>query len=481
MSYKAVLADVDGTLISPGLFPPPVPSERLKKAVKECQKRGVVFGLATARSLMGIGELVEELDLQSPIILDNGALIYDCKGKRYLWKSLLPKKEAQKTIEYLREDKSLSVVVVDDGTRLTDFSEIAKWKISKIVVMDNTPEKAEEIYQYIKKNPFVHVTKSISKAQPLRLSIHITNTQATKQVAVLKLAKYLKIDTKEIIAIGDSSNDLPLFLACGLKVAMGNATADIKEIADVIAPTFEEDGVAWVIEKFILKIGVPLKSVIPSESASWRSSRGIFQLPERGRSLHSHKRVNRLWSVGMTNELHNLTGEKKDQLLITCDKKGNIIGQASREDCHKGKGKTHLAFMAFVQDTGGKIILTKRSKRKSLWGEFWDASVISHVLPEETVMEAAIRRGKEELGVKVDFKDLGAFYYNAKHGDSAENEYCHVLIGKTGLTVEPNPVEISEIKKLDFNQLTDELRKHPNAFTPWFKLSLEKFDLKKCL
>ena len=98
-----------------------------------------------------------------------------------------------------------------------------------------------------------------------------------------------------------------------------------------------------------------------------------------------------------------------------------------------------------------------------------------------TVIEAAKRRGKEELGVEVDFRDLGAFYYFAPHSDSAENEYCHVLIGKTKKVVEPNPVEISEIKKMDCNQITEELRKHPNAFTPWFKLSLEKFDLEKYL
>lgn len=181
------------------------------------------------------------------------------------------------------------------------------------------------------------------------------------------------------------------------------------------------------------------------------------------------------------NNLHNLSGENRSQLLILVDKAGRPIGEASREDCHKGQGKAHLAFMAFIQDADGKIILTKRSKRKSLWSDFWDASVISHVLPGETVIEAAKRRGKEELGVEVDFRDLGAFYYFAGHGDSAENEYCHVLIGRTKLTVEPNPVEISEIKKMDYNQITEELRKHPNAYTPWFKLSLEKFDLKKCL
>ncbi|HXS15232.1 MAG TPA: HAD hydrolase family protein, partial [Candidatus Saccharimonadales bacterium] len=60
------------------------------------------------------------------------------------------------------------------------------------------------------------------------------------------------ISTEEIIGIGDGHNDFPLLMACGLKVAMGNAVDDLKAIADYIAPSVDEDGVADVIEKFIL-------------------------------------------------------------------------------------------------------------------------------------------------------------------------------------------------------------------------------------
>lgn len=77
--------------------------------------------------------------------------------------------------------------------------------------------------------------------------------KATKKHAVLEVARHLNIKTEEIIGVRDGHNDLSLLMACGLKIAMGNAVREIKSIADYIAPSVEEDGVAHVIEKFILK------------------------------------------------------------------------------------------------------------------------------------------------------------------------------------------------------------------------------------
>lgn len=59
-------------------------------------------------------------------------------------------------------------------------------------------------------------------------------------------------DFKKLIGIGDSYNDLEYLKLCGLKVAMGNATPDIKKIADYIAPSYKDEGVAKTIEKYIL-------------------------------------------------------------------------------------------------------------------------------------------------------------------------------------------------------------------------------------
>lgn len=176
---------------------------------------------------------------------------------------------------------------------------------------------------------------------------------------------------------------------------------------------------------------------------------------------------------------HDLNGEQKNQLLVVVDQKGIPKGTATREVCHSGEGKPHMAFMALVIDKNGSIILTKRSKNKSLWGGYWDASVVSHVLPGETPEIAARRRGKEELGIEVDFQDLGAFYYFAKFGQNCENEYCHVLVGESNGEVEFNPVEIEEIKKITLAELKEEIKDNSEIFTPWLKLALEKVNIPK--
>lgn len=63
----------------------------------------------------------------------------------------------------------------------------------------------------------------------------------------------LNINSEDVIGVRDSNNDMTLFKNVGLKVAMGNATEELKATADFIASPIEKDGLAQVIEKFILK------------------------------------------------------------------------------------------------------------------------------------------------------------------------------------------------------------------------------------
>ncbi|MBI2611553.1 NUDIX domain-containing protein [Candidatus Gottesmanbacteria bacterium] len=173
--------------------------------------------------------------------------------------------------------------------------------------------------------------------------------------------------------------------------------------------------------------------------------------------------------------IHDLRGERENQLLQTTDTIGRIIGTATRRQCHFEKGIPHLAFLALLYTEEDFIFLQKRSDKKSLWNKFWDASVVSHVLPGETVTSAAKRRGLEELGVEVEFKDLGAFYYFAKYGQSCENEYCHVLVGKTDKVIHPNPVEITQTQQVKIEDLKKNIEAKPDQYTPWLKIALQKF------
>jgi hydroxymethylpyrimidine pyrophosphatase-like HAD family hydrolase len=86
-------------------------------------------------------------------------------------------------------------------------------------------------------------------------NIHFGNAisrHVSKGSALRDIIEYLAIDAGQVLAIGDSFNDLPVFEVAGAKVAMGNAPESLRQIADWVAPTVEDDGVAAAIEKFIL-------------------------------------------------------------------------------------------------------------------------------------------------------------------------------------------------------------------------------------
>jgi isopentenyl-diphosphate delta-isomerase len=176
-----------------------------------------------------------------------------------------------------------------------------------------------------------------------------------------------------------------------------------------------------------------------------------------------------------SHRLHNILGEQKDQFLILCDENGKPTGQASREDCHVGEGKRHLAFMAYIYDADGRMIFARRGMKKTLWPGFWDAAVVSHVLKGETPESAALRRGKEELGVDVTFKIVGSFPYHANYDNRSENEYCYVLVGKTNDLAVANPVEISEIDFIDRDNLDRWIKDNKDQLPPWFQIAWRQF------
>lgn len=82
------------------------------------------------------------------------------------------------------------------------------------------------------------------------MSIYFSNINATKQNAVVKLYEDVGISSDEIIGIGDGHNDVSLLNACGLKIAMGNAVDELKAIAHYIAPSYIDDGIIDVINKY---------------------------------------------------------------------------------------------------------------------------------------------------------------------------------------------------------------------------------------
>ena len=94
---------------------------------------------------------------------------------------------------------------------------------------------------------------SILKIKIINFGLDITSEKATKHTAVLEYERLLNIPRQQIVAIGDGYNDYPLFTACDYKIAMENAPQELKEIADFIAPTVDNNGTEVALQHIISK------------------------------------------------------------------------------------------------------------------------------------------------------------------------------------------------------------------------------------
>lgn len=267
--YKLIAIDMDGTLLKDDK----TISLKTKNALKAASSLGIKIVLTSGRPIQGIKNYLNELQLTSKddyAIGLNGALICKCsdysiissnetlKGKdlKYIYnrvKELKTYFHAFTTDEDLvnveskfskNEEKriNLKVRVVDFPTEIKDDDEILK------VVLEEEKEILDKITAEIPKELFeeYNVIRSVD------FMLEFMKNGCNKATGVEKLAQYLGISKEEIIAIGDASNDKEMIEYAGLGVAMGNSKDDIKMLADFITKSNEEDGVAYVIDKFII-------------------------------------------------------------------------------------------------------------------------------------------------------------------------------------------------------------------------------------
>lgn len=143
----------------------------------------------------------------------------------------------------LRESDQVDIRVVKD---IKEFLNHNVGDISKIVAISENDEQRLRARKRISEIQTVGVTSSDAK------NFEVVNVGVNKGKALKFLADKLNITKEEIIAIGDNENDCPMYEVAGLKVAMGNAEETIKELADYITLTNDENGVAETIERFVL-------------------------------------------------------------------------------------------------------------------------------------------------------------------------------------------------------------------------------------
>ncbi len=268
MDYKMIVLDLDGTLTNREKKITP----HTKEVLMEAQERGKIVILASGRPAYGVVPLARELQLEKYggyILAYNGGIIMNCKTDQVVFGKQLPV-EANRTIAQLAEDHGVDIltyegarIIASNGEcpytklesrinhleiqQVDSFKDYVTFPVPKFLMADDGDYLAlvePKVKAALGKN------FSVYRSEPFFLEILPKGIDKAKSLE--RLLEILGIPREQMIACGDGYNDLSMIQYAGLGVAMGNGVLPVRKAADYITLSNEEDGVAHVVEKFML-------------------------------------------------------------------------------------------------------------------------------------------------------------------------------------------------------------------------------------
>jgi len=268
MAIKLIAVDLDDTLLRNDWTLSP----RNKAAIQKAQAQGVRVTLATGRMAVSARRYAEELGMDIPIITYQGALIQQVLSGEVLFHRVIPKDLAVELVTPLIAEGVHCQIYLRDRVFAQEYNDWAAMyskaigvpveEADLLKVLEGEQEGVEKILLMGQEEELKRRAGFLRKHYGDR--IHVTTSKTTflemvdvtvnKGMALKALAELYHIKPEEVMAIGDSYNDIEMLKFAGLGVAMGNAREEVKRIADVITGTNEEDGVAQAIEKWVLGI-----------------------------------------------------------------------------------------------------------------------------------------------------------------------------------------------------------------------------------
>ncbi|MBD5086287.1 MAG: HAD family phosphatase [Clostridiales bacterium] len=269
MKYKAIFCDFDGTIYRDDH----TISQTNKDAIRKYVEAGGKFVVSTGRLFSAIYPKVLELNLDKEVIVYQGAGIYDIKTKEQIFGQYFNREEAIRALKYVEAmgDDYVPLVYINDTChtqKKTDYvEEFVKicnisYKTTGVPLSEyvanckDKPVKVIVLMQSELCDAFVTKGKedfpNLAFMRSHVCIVEIITKGINKGLAISWLCERYGIPIEDTIAMGDSENDIAMIEAAGLGVAMGNAMPLVKQSADYIADTNDNDGVAKVIYKFCL-------------------------------------------------------------------------------------------------------------------------------------------------------------------------------------------------------------------------------------
>lgn len=270
MRYKAIFCDFDGTLYREDH----TISQANKRAIKEFTKAGGKFVVSTGRLFSAIYPKLEELELDGDVIVYQGGGIFDVKSKKQIFGKFFDKDDTIAVLKYIESlgGDYTPMVYLNDTPYCQEYNEAVGVFISVCAVGYEVTHKP--LSQFVAESDYLpikviiladdgHCKRFVREARELfpqlaimrshQLVVEAITKGINKGEAVKWLCNKYGIPVEETIAMGDSENDIEMIKATGLGIAVGNAMDTVKQSADYVADTNDNDAVAQVIYKFCLK------------------------------------------------------------------------------------------------------------------------------------------------------------------------------------------------------------------------------------
>lgn len=261
---RLVVADVDGTLVTPDKIVTP----QARAAVRQVMNTDIAFTITSGRPPRGMKALIDDLQVRSPIAAFNGGLFVR-PDLSVLRRYVISREAATSVIDimtrggldvWLYTDNDWYVksrhgphvdrevwTVKYDPTVTSTFDGV-QGSIAKIVGVADDAELMTRCLEEIRRRSGDLVSAALS--QPYYLDV--THPKANKGEVVSTLSKWLGIPTAQIATIGDMPSDVLMFERSGVSIAMANASHDVQRAAMFVTSSNTDDGFARAIERFVL-------------------------------------------------------------------------------------------------------------------------------------------------------------------------------------------------------------------------------------
>ena len=272
-NIKMVAFDLDGTLLTTEK----VFTRRAKDAITRAAAQGIVMLPATGRPLTAIPEEILYFPGIRYAITANGGRVIDTARGKVIFEELVPPEIARKVLDIYEHYDTLREVYYDGAGfaeekmlgRITDFfgtSAMADYILSTRTPVADIRRKFESEGRAVDKVQAVFADLSdkqkaldeLKKVAGIEVTGAIVNNievsvqGVNKGNALLQLGKMLHIKREEILALGDGANDIEMLKKAGFGVAMENSSDEVKNAADFVTVSNDEEGVARVIEEYVL-------------------------------------------------------------------------------------------------------------------------------------------------------------------------------------------------------------------------------------